>query len=258
MSYLSDLVRAATGRSVGENIGRAIGTAVGGTTGGRIGEKIGGATTRAIDTDRSNTGQAVAVDAAPEPPRENAMSGETGSRVGSFPVTNPIPPETGFTRGGIVPATYVPPTPQTQMKRNVALPAIIGGGTSVVRGVGGMLGLAGGAIMVAPTIIDQFTGEEKKLRVTRKLKSQVRKAVEMFGVEFVADQMGTSVDVVFYILTKRMRNDGPYVTKAAVRKTRQTVRKMKTLCDMYDDLRPAARRRAPARKTATTRITQVK
>jgi hypothetical protein len=122
----------------------------------------------------------------------------------------------------------------------------------------GMLGIAGGAITVAPFIIDPFTGEQKKLRVTRKLKSDVKKAVEMFGVEFVAEQMGTDVDVVFYILTKKMRNDGPYVTKAAVRKTRQTVRKMKNLCDMYDDLRPAARRRAPARKTMSTRITNVK
>ena len=121
-----------------------------------------------------------------------------------------------------------------------------------------MLGLAGGAIAVAPIIIDPFTGEEKKLRVTRRLKSQVKKAVEMFGIEFVAEQMGTDVEVIVYILTKRMRNDGPYVTKAAVRKTRQTVRKMKNLCDMYDDLRPAAKRRAPARAASRTRVVNVK
>ena len=77
-----------------------------------------------------------------------------------------------------------------------------------------------------------------------------KQAVQMFGAEVVADNMGTSVEVVFYILTKKMRNDGSYVTKAAVRKTRQTVRKMKHLCDMYDDLRPPARR-APARRTAS-------
>ena len=135
----------------------------------------------------------------------------------------------------------------------VVPPAIAGG-----RAIAGMLGLAGGAMMIAPTILDPLTGEQKKLRVTRRLKSQVKKAVEMFGIEFVAEQMGTDVEVVVYILTKRMRNDGPYVTKAAVRKTRQTVRKMKNLCDMYDDLRPAARRRAPARKTMSTRITNVK
>jgi len=102
-------------------------------------------------------------------------------------------------------------------------------------------------------------GQPKKLRVTRKLKSQVRQAVDLVGIEGAAQAMGVDVQTVMYILTKKMRNDGPYVTKAAVRKTRQTVRKMKNLCDMYDDLRPAAKRRAPARRMAAgTRITQVK
>ncbi len=249
MSYLSDLVRAATGRSVGENIGTAIGTAVGGPVGGKIGGKIGGATTRAIDTDRGQQqGQATAIDVSAEPPRETALSGESAMPRQRMP--------------GVQPAVYtVPSTPQGPMARQANLPAIVGGAGAVVRGGRGvmnMLGLAGGAITVAPIIIDPFTGEEKKLRVTRRLKSQVKKAVEMFGIEFVAEQMGTDVEVIVYILTKRMRNDGPYVTKAAVRKTRQTVRKMKGICDMYDDLRPAARRRAPARKTMSTRITNVK
>ena len=249
MSYLSDIVRAATGRSVGENIGAAIGGAVGGPVGATVGSKIGGATTRAIDPARGQQqGQATAIDVSDEPPRETATSGEMGMR------RQPM--------AGIQPAVYtVPSTPSAPRASNVALPAIIGGGTAVARsmgGVAGMLGLAGGAIAVAPIIIDPFTGEEKKLRVTRRLRSNVKKAVEMFGIEFVAEQMGTDVEVIVYILTKKMRNDGPYVTKAAVRKTRQTVRKMKNLCDMYDDLRPAARRRAPARKTMSTRITNVK
>jgi hypothetical protein len=80
----------------------------------------------------------------------------------------------------------------------------------------------------------------------------------MLGIDVVADQLNVGTDVVVYILTKKMRNDGPYVTKAAVRKTRSTINKMQRLCAMYDDLRPAARRRAPARKSAMTKITQVK
>jgi hypothetical protein len=249
MSYLSDLVRAATGRSVGENIGGAIGGAIGGPGGAAVGAKIGGTTTRLLDRDRASQGQSTAVDVAPEPPRENKNSGETVGNGSSGRFNNP----------NIFNAVYtVPNTPQRGMTQQANLPMIIGGGSSALRTIGGFLGLAGGAMMVAPTIIDPLTGEEKKLRVTRRLRSQVKKAVEMFGVEAVAESMGTTVNVVFYILTKRMRNDGPYVTKAAVRKTRQTVRKMKHLCDMYDDLRPAARRRAPARKSATTRITNVK
>lgn len=248
MSYLSDLVRAATGKSVGENIGGAIGGAIGGPGGAIVGSKIGGAATRAIDRDRAQQGQGTAVDVSPDVPRETASSGESGGGMRYRP--------------GIQPAVYVPPSvPRDPMPTPVGLPAVIGGGTAVVkggRGIMNMLGLAGGAITVAPIIMDPFTGEEKKLRVTRRLKSQVKKAVEMFGIEFVAEQMGTDVEVIVYILTKRMRNDGPYVTKAAVRKTRQTVRKMKNLCDMYDDLRPAAKRRAPAARRATTRITNVK
>lgn len=195
---------------------------------------------------RSEAGQSVAISITDQPARETAMSGELG-----------------IAGGGIVPAAYRGPIPSGGMRTGVeraSLPVVAAGRGLIQggRGVMNMLGLAGGAITVAPIIIDPLTGEEKKLRVTRRLRSQVKQAVEMFGIEFVAEQMGTDVEVIVYILTKKMRNDGPYVTKAAVRKTRQTVRKMKTLCDMYDDLRPAARRRAPARKTMSTRITNVK
>lgn len=202
----------------------------------------------------SQQGQAVAVDRAAMPPAESASSGERGPAVTNVIATqqpNPL----------LIDASYgmnVPAPAGAARARQASLPAIISGGSAAARTIGGMLGLAGGAMMIAPLITDPLTGEQKKLRVTRKLKSQVKKAVEMFGVEFVAEQMGTDVEVVVYILTKRMRNDGPYVTKAAVRKTRSTIRKMKSLCDMYDDLRPAARRRAPARKTMSTRITNVK
>ena len=200
---------------------------------------------------QSEQGQSTAVAVAP-PPAETAFSGESG------PISRaPAPAPVSF-QGGIVPASYgmnVPTPGGMGSIQPAGLPAIISGGTAVSRGVAGMLGFAGGAISVAPIIIDEF-GNEKKLRVTRRLRSQVKRAVEMFGVEAVAEQMGTDVNVIFYILTKKMRNDGPYVTKAAVRKTRQTVRKMKHLCDMYDDLRPAAKRRAPAR--TTSRVTQIK
>lgn len=199
----------------------------------------------------SEQGQSTAVSIAP-PPAETQFSGETG------PIAKPMAAAAAPFQSGIMQASYGMNVPQAGGRSPIqpaAVPAIIGGGTAVARGLGGMLALGGGTIAVAPTIIDMF-GNEKKLRVTRRLRSQVKRAVEMFGVEAVADQMGTDVEVIFYILTKKMRNDGPYVTKAAVRKTRQTVRKMKHLCDMYDDLRPAAKRRAPAR--TTSRVTQIK
>lgn len=224
-------------------------------TGSQVAGRLAGAASRGLSglqqrRAATEQGQSTAVSVAP-PPAETAFSGETGPVSNGAAAYSP----------GIQPAVFrgPPPTPGGAGRVQTAgLPAVIAGGGAVASRIPGMLMFGGGAIAVAPTIIDAFTGEEKKLRVTRRLRSQVKKAVEMFGVEAVADQMGTDVEVIFYILTKKMRNDGPYVTKAAVRKTRQTVRKMKHLCDMYDDLRPAAKRRAPARRTAATRITNVK
>lgn len=173
-------------------------------------------------------GQSVAVSQATQTrPQETQASGEF------FPRQAPM--QAGF---GLA-------APITQLARKYA--------PEIITGLG--FGAVGAA---APVVMDMF-GQPKKLRVTRKLKTQVRQAVDLVGVEGAAQAMGVDVSTVMYILTKKMRNDGPYVTKAAVRKTRQTIRKMKNLCDMYDDLRPAAKRRAPARRMAAgTRITQVK
>ena len=119
-----------------------------------------------------------------------------------------------------------------------------------------VLGIGGTAMAIAPMIIDPLTGIEKKLRVTRKLRSDTKKAVEMFGVEVVAAEMGVTVEVIFYILTKKMRNDGPAVTKAALRKTRSTLRKLDSMCSMRDAMRPPARR--ATRRAPTTKVMQVK
>lgn len=224
---------------------RVTGSPLAGAIAGEVSEGISGLG-RSVT---SNIGQGTAVSQSNIAPAETAMSGERG------PVAGPAPTYAA----GIEPAVFRGPAPARPGGMGVTqagLPAVISGGGALATQAGRMLLFGGGAIAVAPTIIDQFTGEEKKLRVTRRLRSQVKKAVEMFGVEAVADQMGTTVDVVFYILTKKMRNDGPYVTKAAVRKTRQTVRKLKGLCDMYDDLRPTAKRRAPVRRASS--VTQIK
>jgi len=140
--------------------------------------------------------------------------------------------------------------------QQAGVPAIVGGALSAGRGLYGLL--FGGAAIAAPMIIDQLTGQPKKLRVTRKLQRDVKNAVMLLGIETVASQLGVNPEVVVYIMTKKIRNDGQYVTKAAVRKTRQTVRKMRTMCDLYDDLRPAAKRSPVRRRAATTKVTQIR
>lgn len=227
------------------------GATQGAIRGAILGQPLFGGAAGAL-TAGTQQGQATAVSVAAQPPRETAFSGEAAisSDTGVLGPTY-VP--------GAAPAAFGGRAPMPMQRPSItpaAVPAIIGGGVAVSRGMLGAFLSGAAAGITAPTIIDPFTGQEKKLRVTRRLRSQVKRAVEMFGVDQVANQMGVDIEVIFYILTKRMRNDGPYVTKAAVRKTRQTVRKMKHLCDMYDDLRPPARR-APARR-ATSKTTLIK
>lgn len=111
----------------------------------------------------------------------------------------------------------------------------------------------------AGALVGGMTGTTQGgMRITRKMKSQARMVLNMTGgnLQAAADILGIDQNTLVFILLKRFRNDGPVVTKAALRKTKQTVRRLKSMCDMYDDLRPRAKttRRAPMRRTSTTLI----
>ena len=101
-------------------------------------------------------------------------------------------------------------------------------------------------------------GDGRPLRVTRKMKRLAQQSYQLAGgdlgsaVGIFAQLSGVQVDdrTFVLILTKRFRNDGPVVTKAALRKTKTTIRRLKNMCDMYDSLRP----RATARRRTTPAI----
>jgi len=114
-------------------------------------------------------------------------------------------------------------------------------GTGLLTGIGGSM-LAGG---------------NGGMRITRKMKSQYRAVLNLAQGDYdqAASMIGVSTDQFIMVLLKRFRNDGPVVTKAALRKTKSTVRRLKSMCDMYDSLRPTAtRRKAPMRRASTTLI----
>lgn len=245
MAFLGDFGKiflggASTGQVVGALTGNPA-IAVGAQRAADLASKV----TRSTGTQQ---GQSVAVSQAPQTtPAETQSSGSSAGQ-GEF---------LGYSDmgGSGFESVYSSPAPAMQAQP-AGLPAIVGGGLGLSRNLYGML--FGGALGAAPMIIDQFTGQPKKLRVTRKLQRDVKQAVMLLGPEAVANQLGVDLNTVIYIMQKKIRNDGPYVTKAAVRKTRQTVRKMKTMCDLYDDLRPAAKRRPTMRRATATRITNVK
>jgi len=243
MSILSSIVRRTTGGAgVGETVGSFIGAKFGGPIGAQIGGSIGGGLSGELSARTKELGQQAAISQDKRPAQETSTSGSTDQQdlySGRGMNTTNI----NFGAGDMVAPMLQPRGTSMQRMQPTQVRGIGGFATGVVTGV-------------APMIIDFFTGEPKKLVVTRKLKSKVKRSVDLMGIEATADGMGVDVSVVNYILLKRLRNDGAYVTKAAVRKTSSTLRKMKRLCDMYDDLRPAARRRAPTRKPAG--IMQVK
>jgi len=133
-----------------------------------------------------------------------------------------------------------------------ALGRAIGGRTGALSGLGGVAGglLAGSG----------FGGGGGGRRVTRKMKAEIRKMYMLSGgdanltAQIYSQLTGMSLSGadVFAILLKRFRNDGPYVTKAAVRKTRQTVRKLKHLENLKKEITGTTTRRAPARRRAST------
>lgn len=117
----------------------------------------------------------------------------------------------------------------------------------------GQLALGGGGALVG----SMFAPDGKQMRITRKMKSQARMVLNMTGgnLSAAAQMLGIDENTLVMILLKRFRNDGPVVTKAALRKTKQTVRRLKSMCDMYDSLRPTAtRRRSPMKRASTTTL----
>ena len=136
------------------------------------------------------------------------------------------------------------------------LPSLVTGARGLIKSPIGQL-LTGTGI---GTAVSMLGADGKPMRVTRKMKAQARMLLNMTGgnLSMTADFLGISEQQLVFILLKRFRNDGPVVTKAALRKTKSTIRKMKNMCDMYDDLRPAARRRTPMRRATRSSTTLIK
>jgi hypothetical protein len=243
MAFLGDIGKVFLGGATTADVGGAVGGYLGGPIGSKVGYELGGDIAgkfkKQPTMNGTQQGQSVAKDTGGYyPASETSQSGVIGY---------------SDMYGGGFENVYAPQAPQAGYQ-NVLLPQVLGGARSLY----GLL--FGGAVAGAPMIFDSLTGREKKLRVTRKLKRDVTAAVKMMGIERVAEAMGVTTEVVEYILFKKMRNDGAYVTKAAVRKTRQTIRKLDHMCELRDMCAPKAKRRAPVRRKATAGnvITQVK
>jgi len=145
-------------------------------------------------------------------------------------------------------------------------PALFQAGRNFLRTPGGQTALGFGAGAAGALLAGDGQAAP---RITRKMKSDVRRIYMMAGMDpnvtaQILNNMGTyprmnfNASLVFFILTKRFRNDGPVVTKAAVRKTKTTLRRMKGVVDMYNSVCKPTTRRAPARRAAPKAVQLIK
>jgi hypothetical protein len=133
------------------------------------------------------------------------------------------------------------------------IPNILGQAARFLRTPAGQVGTG----LIGGIGASMLSGNCGGMRITRKMKSQYRAVLNLAQGDYdqAASMIGVSTDMFIMVLLKRFRNDGPVVTKAALRKTKTTVRRLKSMCDMYDSLRPTAtRRKAPMRRASTTLI----
>ena len=136
-------------------------------------------------------------------------------------------------------------------------PGLVGAARSLVRSPLGQTSIGTGLGLG----LSMIGGDGRQVRITRKTKRLAQQAYALAmgdlstATSIFAQLSGMSVNEQQFvlILTKRFRNDGPVITQAALRKTKSTIRRMKSMCDMYDSLRrPAARRASPMRRARST------
>ena len=101
-------------------------------------------------------------------------------------------------------------------------------------------------------------GSGRTMRITRKMKSQYRTVLNLANgnISVASDILGVPEDFFISVMLKRFRNDGPVVTKAALRKTKSTIRKLHNMQDVLKSMTPTStgRRRAPMKRATTTLI----
>lgn len=189
---------------------------------------------------------------------EQAIVGRPQPPVETPGVTN-IPMESGIPEmgGQIVPASFSPTVANVPMAGgSLATQANL----PLVTGVGGAV-----VATIADFIIDQF-GQQKKLIITRRLKSQTRQLFNDLKGNIPATAEALSIatgkrysaENVMKILTHRLRNDGPMISKASIRNGRKLVNRLKSMEMIRKELcgtRSPVRRRKAATFTRAGSIT---
>jgi hypothetical protein len=134
------------------------------------------------------------------------------------------------------------------------LAPLLQAGRTLLKSPSGQLAIGTGAGLA----FNQMGSQGSSVRITRKMKADARMVLRMTGgnIQQAADMLGVDQDFFIFVLLKRFRNDGPVVTKAALRKTKQTIRRLHSMQDVLKSITPTAtmRRRTPMKRASTTTL----
>lgn len=253
MAFLGDFGKIFLGGASTADVGSAVGGYFGGPTGATIGRNVGGSISGGVDRVTETldvTAPTSGIDSNASRTSLSQTSQVQGTTGGGIEIMNRPSTDNAFL-GGIGAGGLV----------GQGLSQL---GRSLFRSPGSSVATGLGAGAIIDFFVDAF-GNTRKLVITRKMQRDVKKLFMLSGGDFnataqlyaMATGRSISGEQVVKIITKTFTNQGPYVTKAAVRKTRSTIRKMETLCDLRDKIAPT-KRRAPVRRRSATTITQVR
>lgn len=203
--------------------------------------------------------QALANFVSPAGDKIEAAFQQGASGTTERPTIQNIPLESGSgeMEPGIRPASFNPTI--------VNAPVVTGGMTTpaslpLVTGVGGAV-----VATIADFIIDQF-GNQKKLIITRRLKSKTRQLFNDLQGNIPATAEALSVatgkrysaENVMKILTHKLRNDGPMISKASIRNGRKLINRLKSMEMIKKELcgtrAPVRRRKSSSMRAGTTTL----
>lgn len=233
--------------------------------GGSLGKLFGlGTTEQFITKVTGNPGigagaQVLADFVSPAGDKIEAAFQQGGGGTTERPTIQNIPLESGSGENepGIRPASFNPTIVNAPMvSGGMVTPANL----PLVTGVGGAV-----VATIADFIIDQF-GNQKKLIITRRLKSKTRQLFNDLQGNIPATAEALSVatgkrysaENVMKILTHKLRNDGPMISKASIRNGRKLINRLKSMEMIKKELcgtrAPVRRRKSSSMRAGTTTL----
>jgi hypothetical protein len=136
---------------------------------------------------------------------------------------------------------------------------LIGGGIGgqVLEGAGNFLFGGGEEVCTTSNAMKPFSVNKMSgcITVSRKQQAKLKMMVGIAGLEATANALGLDTDTLVLLLLKRFKARGRGITPASMRTTKRTIRQIKSL---HNEVSSMAARRAPARRTSTTKTSIVK